>query len=117
MISTESHDYDSQWRSIYIDIRDKHAFQTIPLDDLVDEINRTLNHPMINQVSVLLVNTPIQNYDPINNVDFVELLSLTWRLVVGSDLIELFKEQYLDILNGTCPQGRTTRIFQILAVL
>ena len=119
MISNECHHYDSQWRSLYLEIRNKHPdktpYCTRSLNVLLGEINRTLNDPLVNQVSDLLLNTPSQNYDPVNDVDFVELLSLTWSLIT-SDLIDLFKEQYTDILNGTCSQGRTTRIFQILVV-
>jgi hypothetical protein len=66
------------------------------------------------------------NFDSINNIDAKKLALLTFtKLLELSEspnyteheftlIWNLTMEQITDIANGPCPQGRTTRIFQIL---
>lgn len=56
------------------------------------------------------------NRDNTNKIDALEILFRTWFCVKNDNdaKISLF-EQVAEIKNGTCPQGRTTRIFQIFS--
>ncbi len=67
------------------------------------------------------------NMDPVNGVDARDLfILLIHRLeelkkkYTESEFTSIFNlsmEQIADIANGPCPQGRTTRIFQVLYAL
>lgn len=108
------HFYDYKWNSIYESIKKKLTLQ-IDFEICLSEINNKNNNTI--KVSNLLLNDRKNNYDEKNNISVEELISYTWPLVKNTDFENLFFEQYLDIMNGTCSQGRTTRIFQILHLL
>jgi len=65
---------------------------------------------MINQLSQI---SP-QNNDTKNNIHVKDLLPIVWYYVKGYDPSgkRLFFEQILEIYNGPCAQGRTTRLLQ-----
>lgn len=63
----------------------------------------------------LIKNDTKNNYDPLNDIDTIDILNRTWyyvRKMELEDRIMLFS-QIGEIKNGPCPQGRTTRIYQI----
>ncbi len=55
------------------------------------------------------------NYDPLNEIDTLDLLCRTWYYVKKLSLEDQspFFQQLIEIKNGKCAQGRSTRIFQI----
>lgn len=54
------------------------------------------------------------NWDAANEIDARQCLCYVWHRVREYDISgkRLFFEQILDIYNGQCPQGRTTRLLQ-----
>lgn len=60
------------------------------------------------------------NYDPVNNLDAGDLLYLLYEKIVLENSHEhasLLAAQLDDMTSGLCPQGRTTRLLQILIML
>ncbi len=55
------------------------------------------------------------NYDPLNDIDVLDILCRTWYFVRKQPIEDQipFYEQLVEINNGKCAQGRSTRIFQI----
>jgi len=109
-----THYYDGKWEIKIPDIKVNH-------DDFIkciDEINLFFKCCQVYKVSKLVTTDLENNWDPSNNISFEYLLTFVWNKVKNnSDLIPLFKEQYTDILKGTCSQGRTTRMYQIYVLL
>lgn len=68
----------------------------------------------LNRVLKLLAQGGPNNYDQRNQIQVEDILSRTWQHVqhFDSDGRDVFYEQLCDILNGSCAQGRTTRIYQ-----
>jgi len=56
------------------------------------------------------------NYDPKNQIHVDQLLPLVWTKVKEYDdsAKKLFVEQLGEIQGGLCPQGRTTRLIQMV---
>ena len=54
------------------------------------------------------------NYDPINNLDTIDLLYIVYKFSIDNDIISLLIEQLKDMQTGFCPQGRTIRLIQII---
>ena len=54
------------------------------------------------------------NWDDKNKINMEDLLPRTWRFVkhYDPDGQKIFFQQISEIKNGTCAQGRTTRVFQ-----
>lgn len=58
------------------------------------------------------------NYDSKNKLNAEKLLSTAWEMVKGNeDYVRELVIQIEDISNGTCSQGRTTRLFQIISLV
>ena len=55
------------------------------------------------------------NYDPSNHIHTIDILTRTWYYIrnLSSDEQSHFFTQIQEINDGSCPQGRTTRLFQI----
>ena len=90
------------------------------IDKLFNELYDTLNRLRlidgdIKDMLELIWNDTKNNYDPLNDIDTMDILNRTWyyvRKMELEDRIMLFS-QIGAIKNGPCPQGRTTRIYQI----
>ena len=54
------------------------------------------------------------NFDPTNNLNADDLLCLCWYYRNNNDFLNELELQLSDISTGSCPQGRTHRLFQIL---
>jgi len=63
----------------------------------------------------LIRNDTSNNYDKENNIETIDILARTWFFVKRLPIEDrkILLEQIGEIRNGTCSQGRTTRIFQI----
>jgi len=69
---------------------------------------------MIKLIESCIINKTQENYDGANKVDASDLLAniLSEKY---DDIIDILEEQLEDVfLLGQCPQGRTTRLLQIL---
>lgn len=55
------------------------------------------------------------NYDPLNQIHTIDILTRTWYFIRNLPSVEqsYFFTQIQEINDGSCPQGRTTRLFQI----
>lgn len=55
------------------------------------------------------------NYDPLNHIHTIDILTRTWYYIrkLSSEDQQHFFTQIQEINDGSCPQGRTTRLFQI----
>jgi hypothetical protein len=55
------------------------------------------------------------NYDPLNNIHTIDILTRTWYYIRKMSTVDQshFFTQIQEINDGSCPQGRTTRLFQI----
>jgi len=55
------------------------------------------------------------NYDPLNHIHTIDILTRTWYFIrkLPSEDQAYFFTQIQEINDGSCPQGRTTRLFQI----
>jgi len=126
MSQTDTHYYDGRWSHLYQEkiktIKTIKDINPESFETTVGEIN--LRWPMATNVSNLLLTTRQQNYDNKNSVSLEELLPIVWYLIKilphgeqKQDIENVFIEQYMDIRNGSCAQGRTTRIFQVLQLL
>jgi len=112
-MSDNVHQYDGKLRDDYIKLRtidDKYLKTDIAFSQCLDEMEKFNSH-IISKIRL----TPNDNYDSINDIDFSELCPRVWkfnRLLEESDN-RVFFEQIDDMKTGLCPQGRTTRMFQI----
>lgn len=85
------------------EIKKDHAKQLLPL----------VQHKHFIQLILDNWNQP-SNYDPTNDLKADELLYLCSKYKDNSDFIHLLDEQLSDFKTGSCSQGRTHRIFQLL---
>ena len=94
---------------------------TWSVNNVFDELYNTLNLlklsdcTNIKNMLELIKNDTVNNYDSLNDIHTFDILIRTWyyvRKMELEDRIMLFS-QIGDIKNGTCAQGRTTRIYQI----
>lgn len=126
-----THHYDGKWVDYYQAVKAKLLPMTAATA-MTTTTAVTTNHdnfhlaiqqitskwPQLARVSRLLLTDRANNYDAANQVSVEELLPLVWSHCQGkADLELLFKEQYADIVNGPCAQGRTTRLFQLLVAI
>jgi hypothetical protein len=121
-----THYYDRSLKEGYRELVKKQDKDTdflsinMPIHTLFDELYNTLNllriiDGDIRNMLELIRNDTKNNYDPLNDIDTMDILNRTWYYVRKMELIDrimLFK-QIEEIKNGPCPQGRTTRIYQI----
>jgi hypothetical protein len=124
-----THYYDTQLKIQYQELvskQDKNTdFLTIPWTKgmVFEEIHAALQkqnlHPHSLQRTVdmlnLLQKDDRNNYDPLNNIHTIDILTRTWFFVraLPKEDQSYFFTQIEEIQDGTCPQGRTTRLFQI----
>jgi hypothetical protein len=124
-LSTNTHSYDGKWEElvqkikshpIYFHIKDKSSTTLLgiyarPLKNLKIEIHR--RHPSAKQYMDMILSGS-GNMDPSNNVDALEMLVFLSLLPPDNDMYDVLTEQLLDMSTGPCPQGRTTRLCQVI---
>lgn len=109
-----THYYDGKWNVDFVNYKISHE----DFIECISEINNKFNCESIRKVSNLVLTDLKNNWDPSNNISFEYICIYVWNKVKSNeDLLPLFKEQYQDILNGTCSQGRTTRLYQIYLIV
>lgn len=110
----QTHYYDGHWMEEYLLVKSK--FKTnLTFEETCKIIVR--KHPRTQDIINLLLYDRENNYDVVNKVSMEELLPLAWQQFSNTELESLLIEQLLDIKNGVCSQGRTTRVFQLLALM
>jgi hypothetical protein len=126
-ISCHTHHYDGQLRDIWREKRqlllDKYLDRCVSFDDTIKEIEVWLEHKYVHAKRIRQARRSIDilrtqknsNFDQRNEIDVEELLPIVWQQVKGQDDVhEIFYEQLCDITGGSCAQGRSTRLFQLL---
>lgn len=112
------HYYDSQWKHNIItrfNINTKFKlFKWLYLHSI--KLNTTENG--IKGLELIINNTQkFQNYDNANNVYADDILAEICVIIIKTKnklIIDLLLEQMNDMYNtGQCPQGRTTRLYQL----
>lgn len=129
MNQLETHFYDGKIKELYKELVYKQNtttdFTSIKwnINEVLKEIINNKSRLNLNQEKNNLVNRAIfliiherdSNYDPINDIDVLDILCRTWYFVKKlepNEQIE-FYNQLMEINNGSCSQGRSTRLFQI----
>ena len=125
-----THYYDGSLKEQYkklVEIQNSttNYLNNIPRNDILfHEINQNLlklpnTSPklvhFVQRILQLLSYDLNNNYDSMNDINTLDILSRTWFYVKKKSIEEQvpFYQQLLEIHNGTCAQGRTTRIYQI----
>ena len=73
------------------------------------------NQKIISDILKLFYIDKSGNYDQLNDIDILDILCRTWYFVKKQPIEDQisFYQQLLEINNGKCSQGRSTRIYQI----
>jgi len=126
----DTHYYDTKLKEEYkrlVNIDNCFLRSPMSFDDTIIDIqnrlnldysmNKLLDEDTINKaksVLDLVLQDRINNYDVLNDIHFEDLLPRVWRFLKNyeSEGLVVFYEQLKEITSGSCPQGRTTRIFQ-----
>ena len=79
------------------------------------------NNPIVIIFYDKIINSYIQsdgkNYDPINNLDAIDLLYVIYLISQNNDdILLLLCDQLEDMKTGFCPQGKTIRLVQIITI-
>lgn len=123
MEKLNTHYYDGKIKQKYLTI--KSSFNQQPLDletslhEIEELIGKNIKNEKIKQQTLRMLNLfkgTSGNYDRANDIDARELIRYVWTRVREYDSSgqQLFLEQLREIKNGTCPQGRTTRLIQLI---
>ncbi len=126
MESLNTHYYDKKIGNIYRQLcvlQDNNDKYSTNIEQLFYELFQTLDAIKMNSSTKdtirnmlnLIRNDKTNNYDKENDIETIDILARTWFYVkkLPLDDRKILLEQIGEIKNGTCAQGRTTRIFQI----
>ena len=87
------------------------------IHDNIDKLPKISNRnkDIIVKVLKLFYSERASNYDSINDIDVLDILCRTWYFVKKQPIEDQipFYIQLMEINNGKCSQGRSTRIYQI----
>jgi len=118
MISLNTHAYDGALKDRKEQIiQDLERVKNIDKEKAFEELRTLLALPPVqNALFTMIVSGPPQaNHDPTNDLDAKSLLYLCWeKRGLDTDMIPLLRLAFEDMLTGSCPQGRSTRFFQVL---
>ena len=117
MNKLNTHYYDGKLKERYRRLKDT-TIPTLNFDDTIKEIENLVQKNARAMIIIYLLKSPNGNYDSVNDIHIKELFPLVWQHVKTYDKMgkQLFIEQLLDIHNGNCPQGRTTRLLQCVEI-
>ena len=120
-----THYYDGTIGIIYKDlvkIDDNELINNISFNECLNEILNTLDNFKDNEIDKILCKNTLflfendskNNYDELNDIQLEDILVRTWKFIrfYEKETKLIFLEQIADIYNGSCAQGRITRIFQ-----
>lgn len=111
------HTYDSQWEiDQYLKTMFDHP-QEIKLT-FIRELQKRIPAESIQAINNFQIISSQNVYDPSNKIYVFDLLYIVEDLCRKyedcSDIIKVLVEQLEDMSTGLCPQGRTTRLYQIV---
>lgn len=120
----DTHYYDGKirWKFEQLVAKQVGSINQLTLDQCEIEIKELIEQKLIGikkaiglKMLELLVGE-IGNWDSSNQINVHELLPLVWNIVRNYDDSGklLFLEQLCDINGGQCPQGRVTRLLQLI---
>jgi hypothetical protein len=127
MKKLNTHHYDGQLYTLYQEIEGMVKDPIPSLETTYQEISELINTLLAdnkksrkethNILNILRTSTGTPaNYDSSNNINVDKLLPLVWTCVKKYDNSAklIFLEQIQEMKNGLCPQGRTTRLIQLV---
>lgn len=115
-----THNYDNKLKDTCQQILEK--YQTnISFEETIEKVrdmSKQLNYDRMGQVEQtlhLFINDRNGNYDSTNDIRVEDLLVRLFPLVEKweNSCKIVFLEQIADVMGGTCPQGRCTRLVQL----
>lgn len=117
----DTHSYDGKWLEQLNVVLNKYS--EVPTAIPTNEKFTPEQQTYIN----MILNDNLGNIDIVNNIDAKTLLYILFDCLekaksnsTEAEFTQLWNvamEQITDIANGPCPQGRTTRIFQIILAI
>ncbi len=120
VMTNNVHNYDGSLKESYkklVELDNKYFKNNFEyqqcLDEIISENKECID--IINQIKT----SPESNYDPINEIDFTDILPRVWKFYKYIQISNnkcVFFEQIIDIKTGLCSQGRTTRMFQLYKI-
>ena len=125
MSNLETHFYDGKLKDCILPYRTKlEQIAGISIEDkivVLESLALKLTNPIAkNMLEVIKKDgTNSSNYDGSNDLWAIDVLVLIIEYMNQSesnhvDTLPILQEQLADIANGSCPPGRTTRIFQTI---
>ena len=83
------------------------------IKQLVPKLTNPLAKSMLYTMGKTIIESGEENFDDQNNIDASDILANILSKNYD-EILELLEEQLIDMYNlGQCPQGRTTRLWQI----
>ncbi|MEX0596282.1 MAG: hypothetical protein WD512_07255, partial [Candidatus Paceibacterota bacterium] len=128
MKKLNTHHYDGQLHTLYREIegmvKDPPSLETTyqEISELINSLladDKKARKDTHNILNILRTSTGTSaNYDGSNNINVDKLLPLVWACVKEYDNSAkiIFLEQIQEMRNGLCPQGRTTRLIQLVEI-
>lgn len=121
-LTSDTHHYDGKLQGLIKEIFDKIPIENPNMENIYNQIRelslslKFTRHNQVIQALGLFENDKQNNYDPTNKVSVEDILPRLWIIVEKwEDSAKLiFLEQIADVVNGSCSQGRTTRLFQLI---
>ncbi len=116
MFKKDVHEYDSKLLNVF------NVTTIINTDEKINIIKKFLdkkiitNNNSINMINLMLNDTN-NNFQKENNVNCLDILVDIILNKNYKDTLHLFEEQLSDIMLGTCPSGRVTRLLQYWIIL
>jgi hypothetical protein len=115
-----THNYDNKLKDICKNIIEKYQ-PLMSFEETIEkvrELAKQLNYNRINQVDQalnLFIHDKNGNYDSTNDIRVEDLLVRLFPLIEKweDNCKIIFLEQIADVMGGTCPQGRCTRLIQL----
>jgi len=121
-----THFYDGKLNPRFLEIQ-KSIPNPLPLEQTYREIKALINttftdQPQRKKQALAIIKRlkndrgKVANHDQKNKIHVDQLLPLVWTQVKEYDATAklLFLEQLIEIRGGMCPQGRTTRLIQMI---
>ena len=82
---------------------------------LRSELNTEISIKFYDQMINDYINNNMQNYDPLNELDPIDLLYIIYLISQNNnEILLVLNEQLKDMQSGSCPQGRSIRLLQTI---
>jgi hypothetical protein len=119
MEQLQTHNYDGKLherKQLYIN--EINRVRTLDKRREFEELKNLLQLPPQQQMLFdAITQSNVGNYDPTNDMDAKDLIFLCFEKRQEEAMVPLLRLAFEDMLTGSCPQGRSTRMFQVLVSL